>query len=83
MFSIIELQTKYDADQIRNIPATRQEYHLKGIGLYGQMINTFSECILNDQEPPITLEDGRHSVTVVEAIYRSAAAGKLARVVNC
>jgi predicted dehydrogenase len=35
------------------------------------MIAAFSDCILEDKEPPITLEDGRHSVKVVEATYRA------------
>jgi len=80
MFSIIQTQTGYDAGQVRNIPVNREEYHLAGSGLYGQMIDIFSECILNDQEPPITLADGRHSVAVAEAIYQSAAEGRLIRV---
>ncbi|MGA3326035.1 MAG: Gfo/Idh/MocA family oxidoreductase [Terriglobia bacterium] len=72
MFSIIQPQeTGYDANQVRNVEVEREEYNLKGIGLYGQMIAAFSDCILEDKEPPITLEDGRHSVKVVEATYRA------------
>jgi predicted dehydrogenase len=72
MFSILQpAQTGYQASQIRNIEPTRQEYYFEGIGLYGQMIDAFSRCIAEDTVPPVTLEDGRHSVRVVEAIYRA------------
>lgn len=82
MFSITEPQTTYDASQVREIQGKRREYHFKGIGLYGQMIDIFSECILNDREPPVTLEDGRHSVAAVEAIYESVTKGAVVRVAN-
>lgn len=72
MFSILQREeTGYDANQVRNEQVNREEYLLEGIGIYGQMVDTFSQCILEDKEPPITLEDGRHSVRVVEAIYRA------------
>jgi predicted dehydrogenase len=72
MFSIIQPQEMgYQANQVRNAEVNREEYKFTGIGIYGQMIATFSDCVLEDREPPITLEDGRHSVTVVEAIYRA------------
>lgn len=81
MFSIIQPEeTGYAADQVRNNEVNREEYHLEGIGLYGQMINTFSKCIVEDREPPVTLEDGRHSVTVVEAIYRAVREKRVVRV---
>lgn len=71
MFSIIQPQDGYDAAQLRAGVARRQEHRLGEVGLYGQMIETFSDCILHGKEPPITLEDGRHSVKIVEAIYRA------------
>lgn len=72
MFSIIQAEEiGYSADQVRNIEAERKEYNLEGIGLYGQMIDIFSNCILNNEEPPVTLDDGRHSVRVVNAIYKA------------
>ena len=74
MFSVLQPEeTGYDASQVRNVEVDRREYDLEGIGLYGQMIDTFSECILADKEPPVRLEDGRHSVAVTLAIYRAAA----------
>lgn len=72
MFSILQPQeTGYHANQIRNIEVERQEYHLEGIGLYGQMISNFSQCILQDEEPPIGLADGRHNVAVTLAAYKA------------
>ncbi|MDH7480393.1 MAG: Gfo/Idh/MocA family oxidoreductase [Armatimonadota bacterium] len=72
MFSIIQPEeTGYDANQVRNIEAAREEYHLQGVSLYGQMINAMNESIIEDKEPPVTLEDGRHSVKLVEAIYKA------------
>jgi predicted dehydrogenase len=50
---------------------TRQDYKLEGIGIYGQMITLFTDCILQDRQPPTSLANGRHSVKVVDAIYRA------------
>jgi len=81
MFSILQQsETVYDANQVRNVEATREEYHLKGIGLYGQMIEAFSRCIEENREPPVTVEDGRHSVALVEAIYRSSKTRRVVKV---
>jgi predicted dehydrogenase len=81
MFSILQQsETGYDANQVRNVEATREEYELKGIGLYGQMIESFSRCIEEGREPPVTIEDGRHSVALVEAIYQSTAKGRAVKV---
>jgi predicted dehydrogenase len=81
MFSILqESDLAYNANQVRNVTPTRQEYVFEGIGLYGQMITQFSQCILENREPPITLEDGRHSVRVVEAIYKAARKGRVVKV---
>ncbi len=72
MFSILQAQeTGYDASQVRDTEANRQEYKLEGIGIYGQMITLFTDCILQDQQPPTSLADGRHSVQVVNAIYQA------------
>jgi predicted dehydrogenase len=73
MFSILQPQeTGYDASQARDTQPNRQDYHLAGLGLYGQMITLFTDCILQDRQPPASLADGRHSVQVVEAIYQSS-----------
>jgi len=81
MFSIVQAQeTGYNADQVRNEEVDRQDYALEGIGLYGQMINVFSKCIIEDKEPPVTLEDGRHSVAVVDAIYQAVKEQKVVKV---
>jgi len=72
MFSIIQPhETGYDAEQVRDVEVNRQEYELEGVGLYGQMITQLSDCIINDMQPPIDLEDGRHSVQLVDAIYQA------------
>jgi predicted dehydrogenase len=81
MFSILQQkETGYDANQVRNVESTREEYTLRGIGLYGQMIEKLSRCIEEGKEPPVTVEDGRHSVALVEAIYRSAKTGRVVKV---
>ena len=72
MVSILQPnETGYNANQVRNVKVSRKEYRFKGVGLYGQMIDAFSRCILRNEEPPITLADGRRSVALVEAIYRA------------
>jgi UDP-N-acetyl-2-amino-2-deoxyglucuronate dehydrogenase len=72
MFTILQPQeTGYDPNQVRDMPAARNEYHFEGIGLYGQMVSMFADCILENKTPPITLEDGRHSVRVIETIYQA------------
>ena len=74
MFSITQpKETGYDADQVRDVEVNRQEYDLEGVGIYGQMITIFSDCILKDQAPPTSFADGRHSVRIVDAIYKSVA----------
>jgi predicted dehydrogenase len=81
MFSIIQdREVGYSADQVRNVDVRRQEYHFEGIGLYGQMIDTFSRCIAEDLEPPVTLEDGRHSVKVVLAAYQAVKENRVVKV---
>jgi len=72
MFSLLQAQeTGYDANQMRDPQANRQDYKLEGIGIYGQMITLFTECILQDRQPPTSLANGRHSVQVVNAIYQA------------
>lgn len=81
MFSILQAQeTGYNANQVRNVEAQRQEYRLEGIGLYGQMIDIFSRCIMDNTPPPVTLADGRHSVAVVLAIYEAIRKRKVVKV---
>jgi len=81
MFSILQAEeTGYDANQVRNVEAQRQEYRLESIGLYGQMIDIFSRCITDHTEPPITLADGHHSVAVVLAIYEAIRKRKVVKV---
>src|ERR1017187_5428939 len=72
MFSILQAQeTGYDAAQVRDTQANRQDYKLEGIGIYGQMITLFTDCILQARHPPPSLANGRHSVKIVDAIYRA------------
>lgn len=81
MFSILQsAATGYNANQVRNVDAQRQEYQLEGIGLYGQMIDSFSRCIVDNTEPPVTLADGQHSIAVVQAIYESVRKRKVVKV---
>ena len=81
MFSILQAQeTGYNANQVRNVEAQRQEYRLEGIGLYGQMIDIFSRCIMDNTPPPVTLADGRHSVNVVNAVYKAVQTRKVVKV---
>ncbi|MBI2440886.1 MAG: hypothetical protein HYV35_05890 [Lentisphaerae bacterium] len=41
---------------------------------------TFSRCITDNTEPPITMADGRHSVNVVLAIYEAIRKRKVVKV---
>ncbi len=81
MFSIIQPQeTGYDAAQVRDVKVDRQEYNFEGVGLYGRMMHVFSCCIIEGKAPPVTISDGRHSVEVVDAIYRAALEKKTTQV---
>jgi len=81
MFSILQPQeTGYNANQVRNVEVARQEYRLEGIGLYGQMIEAFSRCIIEETTPPIGVKDGRHSVAVTLAAYKAARERRVVRV---
>lgn len=72
MFSVLQPEeTGYSANQVRNVDVNREQYNFEGIGLYGQMITILSDCIKNDTEPPATFANGRHSVKVVDAIYKA------------
>jgi predicted dehydrogenase len=81
MFSILQAEeTSYNANQVRNVAVERQEYHFEGVGLYGQMITIFSDCIRENTDPPAAFENGRHSVRVVDAIYRAIGERRVVRV---
>lgn len=72
MFSIIQpQQSGYDANQVRMKTAEKQVYQLDSIGLYAQMVKTFCQCVLTKSEPPISFKEGKHSVILVDAIYRA------------
>jgi predicted dehydrogenase len=40
-----------------------------------ELLNTFLSAILNDEEPPITVVDGLHSLEIAEACYHSSSSG--------
>lgn len=81
MFSILQArETGYNANQVRNTKVKRQTYSLKGASLYGQMIGAFNRCIRENKETPVTLDDGRHSVKVVKAIYKAIATKRVVQV---
>ena len=83
MFSIIQPQeTGYDANQVRDEEVKREEYHFEGVGLYGQQINALSRCIISGADVPVGLAEGRHSVEVVDAIYRAVQEKRAVRVGN-
>lgn len=72
MFSVLQSEeTGYNANQVRNVDVQRDDYKLEGKGIYGRMIEDFVKCIEDDSIPPVTLEDGKHSVQVVNAIYKA------------
>jgi predicted dehydrogenase len=71
MFGIFHQPGDYEAGQSRPAAPRREEYQLTGRGLYGEMIEQFSDSLLHQPPPPNTLTDGPHSVALVEAIYRA------------
>lgn len=79
MNGIFHRQDAYEAGQRRDAAPRREEFQLEGRGIYGQMISQFSQSLLDGQAPPVTVEDGKHSVALIEAIYR---AGRERRVVT-
>jgi predicted dehydrogenase len=82
MFSTLQEQEQrqYETDQTRASSLGTEEYRLRGSGLYGEMIDTFSQCILNGSEPPVSIQDGLHSVRLVEGIYQSRREYRVVRV---
>lgn len=81
MYSILQDQeTGYDAAQVRDTEPRSEKYALQGIGLYGQMMTVFSECILQGKEPAASFANGRHSVQVIDAMYRAARERRVVRV---
>lgn len=82
MHSILQSQARnYDASQSREPTATHQDYDLPRVGIYGQMVEAFCRCIREKTRPEVNLEDGRHSVKLVQAIYRAAKEGRVVDVV--
>ena len=78
MFSVLQPEeTGYDANQVRDVEVDKQEYDLEGIGLYGQMIAIFSDCIAQDTTAAASFANARHSMQVTDAIYRAAKEGKV------
>ena len=75
-------QAAYNANQVRNTQVDRQEHHLEGIGLYGQMITIFSDCILNGTKPQASFKSGKHSMKVVESIYKAISEKRVVEVPN-
>lgn len=72
MFSVIQPQeTGYNADQVRDVEVERKDYSLEGVSLYGQMIEGFADAIIENKKPSVGLDVGRHSVKVVDAIYKA------------
>lgn len=78
MFGVFHQQGDYQANQTRSAGPQREEFQLESGGIYGQMLSEFSQSLLERQPPAITLADGRHSIALVEAIYR---AGRERRVI--
>ena len=60
-----------DTSHVHDVKVNRKEYTLRGEGIYGQMVRDFSARIFDGTEPPVTIEDGRHSVKMVKAISRA------------
>jgi len=52
-------------------PLRKEEYQLDCEPLYGQMLRTFTRCIIHDEEPPTTIEDGRRSQVLLATVYKA------------
>jgi len=58
-------------------PGQWQELRFSGpAGDRAQMVGRFAEAILNDQDPPVTGEDGRKALEIIVAAYRSGETGR-------
>ncbi len=69
---IRERQADYEAAQVRENAREEEEIRLESTGIYAAMIQSFVASILDDTPTPIGLDDGRHSVELADAVYRSA-----------
>lgn len=79
MFGIFDRQGIYQASQTRSGGPQREEFRIESGGIYGQMLSEFSHALIEGRPAAITLAEGRHSMALVEAIYR---AGRERRVVS-
>ena len=43
---------------------------------FGKLIGNFTDCVLGDDDPAVTPEDGASAIAVIEAIYASAEQGR-------
>ena len=83
MFSILQShETGYDPNQVRDNQVDRQEYNLEGDGVFGQIIKQFSKCIIENLDSPIGIEAGRHSVKLINSIYKAVRKKRVVRVEN-
>jgi hypothetical protein len=48
---------------------------------YAQPITLLTDCALRDRRPPTSLADGRHSVNVVNPVYRAIRERRVVEVV--
>ena len=80
MITFIEKEKKdYNAKQEREFTSMEMKIELEPVNMYRAEIEHFSNCILNDEEPVITREDGLWNLKIVLACYESAKKGKLVR----
>ncbi len=66
----------YDAGQVREGPTPTETIQPKPVNIYRAHIETFSQAVLDDAEPPVTAEDGLWNHRVVEACYEAARTGR-------
>jgi len=68
-------------DVVRSGPAPQpsrvvEERHYPSVDQLPVMFDHFSDCVLNDKQPMLAMEEGLRDLEVIEAIYESARTGK-------
>ena len=53
-----------------------EERHFPGVDQLPVMFDHFSDCVLNDKQPMLSMEEGLRDLEVIEAIYESVRTGK-------
>lgn len=70
---------EYESQQNREHSPVEDILVYDKYNIYARQLQSFSQCILNDSQPEVSLEDAYDTMKVIDAIYRSSATERFIR----